>query len=414
MLLTYAIKSAIILVLFYICLVPMLEKETFHRFNRVCILASIVASFAIPFLQLGGYSHSKVAQMIVAELPEIVVGGNAHEAQAAWSWTDIANAIYIIGVAVMLIVTVVQTIRLLARLHRAEHKADGKGNTIVITDNDISPFCFFRYIVMSRDDYEHNSRFILTHEQEHIRLRHSLDLTVLTAATALQWYNPFIWLMGKELKAIHEFEADEAVINKGIDATQYQKFLVVKAVGNRLQPFANNLNRGSLKRRIIMMNRKKSNRWMMLKALFVVPVAAVAVSAFAMGNNIVNNESTAIESMQAKHKARVAQTTKVFETAEVMPEFTGGKSALMSYLAKNLKYPASAAKAKKQGKAVVGFIVDQSGNIKDVKVMKSAGNAELDAEAIRVVKAMPKWTPGTIGGKAVDVKYSLPVQFRLK
>ena len=135
---------------------------------------------------------------------------------------------------------------------------------------------------MSRNDYEQNRTFILTHEQEHIRLHHYADLTTITLANALQWFNPFAWLLAKELKTIHEYEADEAVINKGIDATQYQKFLVVRAVGNRLQPFANNLNRGSLKQRIIMMNRKKSNRWMMLKALLVVPVAAVAVGAFAM------------------------------------------------------------------------------------------------------------------------------------
>ena len=414
MLITYAIKSAIVLALFYICLVPMLEKETFHRFNRLCVLAGIAASFAIPFLRLGSGARPKAVQMIVAELPEIVIGGNIAEAQSAWSFTEIANAIYLIGVAVMLMVVALQTIRLLVRLRHSEQKADGKGNTIVIIDGNVSPFCFFRYIVMSRDDYEHNRPFILTHEQEHIRLRHYADLIILTAATALQWFNPFIWLMGKELKAIHEYEADEAVINKGIDATQYQKFLVVKAVGNRLQPFANNLNRGSLKQRIIMMNRKKSNRWMMLKALFVIPVAAIAVGTFAMESNTTSNKSAIIESVQTKHKARVAKTTKALDKAEVMPKFAGGESALMSYLVKNVKYPAAAAKANKQGKAFVGFVVDKSGSLKDVKIMKSAGNAELDAEAIRVVKAMPKWTPGTVGGKAVDVQYTLPVQFRLK
>lgn len=414
MLITYAIKSAIVLALFYICLMPMLEKETFHRFNRICVLVSIVASLAIPFLQLNYDSRPKVAQMVVAELPEIVVGGNNGMAQSAWSFTEIANAIYLTGVAVMLVVVMVQAVRLLTRLHHNKHIADGKGNTIVIADGNVSPFCFFHYIVMSRDDYEHSRPFILTHEQEHIRLRHFADLIILTVATALQWFNPFIWLMGKELKAIHEYEADEAVINKGIDATQYQKFLVVKAVGNRLQPFANNLNRGSLKQRIIMMNRKKSNRWMMLKALFVIPVAAIAVGTFAMESNTTNNKSAIIESVQTKHKARVAKATKALDKAEVMPKFAGGESALMSYLVENVKYPAAAAKANKQGKAFVGFVVDKSGSLKDVKIMKSAGNAELDAEAIRVVKAMPKWTPGTVDGKAVDVQYTLPIQFKLK
>ena len=290
MLILYAIKSAIILALFYICLVPLLKKETFHRFNRVCILACTVASFVIPFVQISSGSRPNVVQKMIVELPEVIVGSGSAGTQPSWSWADFANAIYITGVALVLIVTTVQTVRLFARLRSAEHKSDGKGNTIAIINGGVSPFCFFHYIVMSRDDYEHSRTFILTHEQEHIRLHHYADLIVLTLATALQWFNPLAWLMAKELKAIHEFEADEAVINKGIDATQYQKFLVLKAVGNRLQPFANNLNRGSLKRRIIMMNQKKSNRWMMLKALFIVPVAALAVDAFAMEGNAANNE----------------------------------------------------------------------------------------------------------------------------
>ena len=266
---------------------------------------------------------------------------------------------------------------------------------------------------MSRNDYEQNRTFILTHEQEHIRLHHYADLTIITLATAMQWFNPFAWLLAKELKAIHEYEADEAVINKGIDATQYQKFLVVRAVGNRLQPFANNLNRGSLKQRIIMMNRKKSNRWMMLKALLVVPVAAVAVGAFAMESNTENNESAPIVSVQTV-KTKATKTVEATDKPEVMPEFAGGKTALITYLGENVKYPAAAAKAKKQGTAVVGFVVANDGSVKDVKIMKSAGNVELNAEATRVVKAMPKWIPGTVGGKAVDVKYYMPIHFKLK
>ena len=134
---------------------------------------------------------------------------------------------------------------------------------------------------MSVEDYENHRRNILTHEQEHIRMYHSYDLLLLQVVKVLQWFNPFVWLLENDLKALHEYQADEAVINQGIDAKQYQQLLVVKAVGNRLQPFANNLRRGSLKKRIIMMYQKKSNRWMMLKALFVLPVTCFAIYAFA-------------------------------------------------------------------------------------------------------------------------------------
>ena len=213
---------------------------------------------------------------------------------------------------------------LMLRLRRCEHITDNKGNVIVLTDYATSPFCLFHYIVMSHDDYANNRCFVLTHEQEHIRLRHYIDLIILQFATIIQWFNPFVWLIGKNLKAIHEFEVDEAVLNKGIDATQYQKFLVVKAVGNRLQPFANNLNKESLKRRIIMMNQKRSNRWMMLKALLVIPVATLAVSVFANGTN-------ASETPKEPHPQKTTQT-KIHDAVEEMPEFNGGQLAMMEFL----------------------------------------------------------------------------------
>ena len=134
---------------------------------------------------------------------------------------------------------------------------------------------------MSVGDYELHRQSILTHEQEHIRLGHTYDLLLLEAMRIFQWFNPFIWLLGHDLRAIHEYEADEAVINQGIDAKQYQQLLVLKAMGNRLQPFANTIGRGSLKQRIIMMYQKKSNRWKMLKALFVIPTMGFALYAFA-------------------------------------------------------------------------------------------------------------------------------------
>ena len=265
----------------YVCIMPLLEKETFHRLNRIIILGCLILSFAVPLIHITSGTNPTVAMVRQAvQLPEIMIDGNGSK-QPTWNLADIIIGIYTIGVVAIFTMIVVQTASLIQRLRKCEHIADNSGNTIVLTDYAISPFCFFHYIVMSRDDYANNRGFILTHEQEHIRLHHYIDLVVLQVATIIQWFNPFVWLIGKNLKAIHEFEVDEAVLNKGIDATQYQQFLVIKAVGNRLQPFANNLNKESLKRRIIMMNQKKSNRWMMLKALFVIPVATLAVSVFA-------------------------------------------------------------------------------------------------------------------------------------
>ena len=417
MILHYIIKTALVLAMLYVCIMPLLEKETFHQLNRIIILGCLILSFAVPLIHITSGTNPTVAMVRQAvQLPEIMIDGNGSK-QPTWNLTDIIIGIYTIGVVAIFFITVVQTASLIQRLRKCEHIADNSGNTIVLTDYAISPFCFFHYIVMSRDDYANNRDFILTHEQEHIRLRHYIDLVVLQVATIIQWFNPFVWLIGKNLKTIHEFEVDEAVLNKGIDATQYQQFLVIKAVGNRLQPFANNLNKESLKRRIIMMNQKKSNRWMMLKALFVIPVATLAVSVFAnttdmrsmakAANTTANSIST--NNMQTKQSDK-----KIYKVVEEMPKFKGGDAKLMEFLMMNMKYPESAIKAKQQGRAVVGFVVGKDGTVSDVYIERSTRYDVLDNEAMRVVKSMPAWEPGKQNGKPVDVKYFVPITFRQK
>lgn len=177
---------------------------------------------------------------------------------------SLVTLLYIGGAGVVILALLVQNCRLLCCLKKGYRMSDARGNTIILLRGKVSPFCFFRIIVMSVEDYEQNRNFILTHEQEHIRLLHYLDLVVLAATCVVQWFNPFVWLLGKHLKSIHEYEADEAVINRGVDAKQYQKFLVAKVVGERMQLLANNLRQGSLKSRIVMMNQKESSRWKLL------------------------------------------------------------------------------------------------------------------------------------------------------
>ena len=417
MILPYIIKSAMALALLYACIIPLLEKETFHRLNRILILGCLIMSFAIPLVHFTGGTNPTVDMVRQAVLlPEVLINGNASE-QSVWSWADIMTCIYIIGVVAIFTMTVVQTVRLTRQLRQCEHITDNRGNTVVLTDCATSPFCLFHYIVMSRDDYANNRSYILTHEQEHIRLGHSIDLVVLQVATIIQWFNPFVWLIGKNLKAIHEFEVDEAVLNKGIDATQYQKFLVIKAVGNRLQPFANNLNKESLKRRIIMMNQKRSNRWMMLKALFVIPVATLAVSVFANTSdmsNMANAVSTTANTLSTTNMQTKQSDKKIFRVVEEMPKFKGGDAKLMEFLMMNMKYPESAIKAKQQGRAIVGFVVGKDGTVSDVYIEKSTGYDVLDNEAMRVVKSMPAWEPGKQKGKPVNVKYFVPITFSQK
>ena len=193
----------------------------------------------------------------------------------------LVGPLYIIGICITLACFIRRSVLLIRSFQGGLRLRDSQGNTIVVKGGEFPPFSFMHWIAISVSDYEQHRRSILTHEQAHARLGHSWDVLLLEGLQVVQWFNPFAWLLARELKAIHEYEADEAVICQGIDAKQYQQLLVIKAVGNRLQLFANTLNRGSLKQRINMMQQQKSNRWRMLRAAFAVPVAALAVMAFA-------------------------------------------------------------------------------------------------------------------------------------
>ena len=306
-------------------------------------------------------------------------------------------------------------------------------------------------VVMSRGDYENNSRMIVSHELAHIRHHHWVDLLIARAVVCLQWYNPAAWLLLSELRDVHEYEADARVIEEGFDIKDYQYLLVEKAAGVRFQSLANSLNHSKLKKRIAMMYNQKSSFRQRLRALALVPALAAALglaqipaiasmigkansvlvfypvqaeSAAAAGT-VADSESVSSSSVTASAFAsdgKVTQKTssgqaddapeKSVVAPEVRPEFPGGIRAMMQFLASNIHYPENALKNNVQGRVVLRFTVFADGSIGDVKVIKSV-SPELDQEAVRVVKSMPRWTPGTVDGKPVNCGYALPVSFAI-
>ena len=280
----FIIKSAITLALLYSCFFLFLSKETFHRFNRIMLVSIMFVSLITPLFHITTDNPSLISeefhmvQTLIEETPATVLApaeGNIP------TWMDLLTWIYLVGVAIMTIITIAQIISLVRFMSGGLRHTDSQGNTVILHNCEFPPFSIFRYIVMSVKDYEQHSQYILSHEQEHIRLGHTYDILLLQVVKIIQWFNLFIWFVGRDLKSVHEYEADQAVINQGIDAKSYQQILVTKVVGNRLQPFTNNLNHGSLKKRITMMYKKKSNRWLMLKSLCAIPAMALAINAFA-------------------------------------------------------------------------------------------------------------------------------------
>ena len=434
--LVYILKSAACLAVFYLFYKLLMSRDTFHRFNRFALLGLLVLSSLLPLVEVSVNRPAPVHEtMLTLEqlllLADVQAEGEIVSQPTTALWVRVALLVYLAGIVFFAVRNLWSLGRLgvLLRRGRLERLADwlpGRVENVrlVVHNRDIAPFSWMRYIVLSRKDLEENGREILIHELAHIRNHHSWDLLLADLCIFVQWFNPAAWLLKQELQTIHEYEADDTVLREGVDAKKYQMLLIKKAVGTRLYSMANSFNHSSLKKRITMMLKEKSNPWARVKYLYVLPLAALAVSAFARPEvSAVADElsSAKVNDLVASMKTNQLETvsfavkdtlTPVFEVVERMPQFPGGVAAQVEYFKKNLRYPAEAKKAGTQGRVVVQFFVNKDGSISNVKVLRGVDPA-LDAEAIRLVNSMPKWKPGMQKGKAVTVKYTVPVLFSL-
>ena len=436
--LIYDAKVAVLIIVFYMFYRLMLSRETFHRVNRVVLLLTAVASFVLPLCVIT--LHKTVRMEAV---PTVSVGDLQMEVAAdagpVW-WQMLLPLIFIIGVVATLGHTLTSILKVWLLIRRSEQHLQPDGTIVCVTGNaEVSPFSWMHYIVMNRSDYEEHNAAILAHERGHIRLRHSWDLLLVDLLTALQWFNPAMWMLRQDLRAIHEYEADGEVLSQGINARQYQYLLISKASGIGGYSIANGISHSTLKNRITMMLHKKSERRSLLKLLALIPIVGLALALNA--RTVTDYVYDEPQKQQPVKKGKKAGTIKVngqeikvveqgdivtmegevdqdqakeeaFDVVEEMPEFPGGPKALMDYLMTNVKYPKTAFDANIQGRVIAQFVVDKEGTVRDAHVVKSVDPA-LDAEALRVINNMPKWRPGRQNGKVVNVKYTIPVSFSL-
>ena len=435
-------------------------------------------------------------------------------------WKIVLPTLFIIGMVATLGHTLLSLFRIIRMIRHSEQHPQDDGTTICVSANaKVAPFSWMHYIVMNRMDYEARDEAILTHERGHIRLHHSWDLILVDTLTSLQWFNPAMWMLRSDLRAIHEYEADAVVLSQGINARQYQYLLITKAASIGGYSLANGISHSILKNRINMMLHTQSPRQRYLKLLALLPIVAVALAVNAetvtdvvytnseapseerLSNEIlataesqpaeseavvaddnekfiakgivydysedkptpivgaivqvvgtkrgtvtdkdgrfrievskgeklqvayVGFESTILGVSKAfsddgkdyivglmKEDANPADPNKAFDVVEEMPQFPGGPSKLFEFLAQNVNYPTEAEKANIQGRVIATFVVEKDGSISNAKVVKSI-DPLLDAEALRVINAMPHWTPGKQGGKEVRVKYTVPISFHLQ
>ena len=472
-LLLYTIKSAFVLGILYVPYTLLLKKEDFFRFNRLTLLGILVLSLGLPLCNIPALSadnqpvvHAAQLQMIEIGIPIMQMAdetdGPSHTSSP--TWFQVASLIFLLGMMTVLCLRLIQMGKMGSEIRKGSlwHSVED-GVDIHCHAGAVAPYSWLHHIVISLEDYEKNGHEIILHEKGHIHNLHSFDILLLTLVEMLQWWNPLVYMLGMSLRDVHEYEADDYVLHQGVSLRDYQNLLIRKAVGASSYTFANNFNHSLTKKRITMMCKKKSNPWMRSKALYAVPMVAIALSAFATPafvnpiekdmesggtsslteGKVTNNFPIGQTDQQKKKGTAKMKGDKVLDTCDKLPEFEGGQEQLMKLLQANVRYPETAQSMGVQGRIVVEFIVEKDGSVSDVKVCKKditpslesatvityadeedkpkpteeelrKATKALEEETIRVARLTSgKWTPGEQDGQKVRVKFSLPLTFRL-
>lgn len=423
----YLLQVNVGLILFYALYKLVCTRDTFFRSRRFILIVSLVLPFILPFIDVREWLESRDRMIMLthfdysAVLPEIVVGSEAAETgNRVFVLSEWIGYLYLAGVVVLLVRLAVQAFSLYRLIVRMPEK-EINGVRIKCLNDPSGPFSFFGWIFMNPAAVKEDEiSEILTHEMAHVKQHHSVDVLLAEMVSICCWMNPFAWLLKREVRLNLEFLADRKVMEAGFATKSYQYHLLGLAY-NHKYGLSNNFNFSHLKQRIIMMNKKKSNAAGHIKyALFVLPAFALLVA----GNISCSQDASQTEDAKEEVVAPVSPEAKeapadstakeeVFMVAEQMPEYPGGMKEMLKFLQENVKYPENAMKNNVQGRVIVQFVVEKDGTPTEFKVLRSV-DPDLDAEALRVMKAMPKWKPGMQKGQVVRVKFTVPVSFKLQ
>ena len=303
--LLYIGKVAILLAVFYLFYRLLMERETFHRLNRTIILLSVLASFILPLCIITTHQVIQVSESAnnVQEAATVQTGAPSY-------WPLLLLAIYMVGVAVKLGHTILCTCKLVRFINSCEIHPQKDGTSIAVSHQDIAPFSWWNTIVVSRRDYEQHNAALLAHEMVHICSYHSLDILLMELVTALQWFNPAVWLIGSELRSVHEYEADATVLGNGTDIHQYLSLLMERANLYGGYSITNHISQKQLKGRFLMMARRHSSPSRVFKVLFLLPVI---IGTLALNARTVIDIEIIRQPSIAKHKVEQPKHQPIIE-----------------------------------------------------------------------------------------------------
>ena len=527
----YFLKINVAIALFYAFYRLFFYKDTFFAWRRTALLCFFAVSAAVPLLDIQQWIVQQEPMAAMADLyAAVVLPELTLTPQPETDWRQlVADGIVVAYwlVAALLALRFLFQLAGIVRLARRCPTQKIDGTTVHLLPRAEGPFSFFRWIFVCPDAHTGDELHeILTHERTHARQWHSIDVLTGELACIICWFNPFAWLMKREIRTNLEYMADEKVLETGHDSRTYQYHLLGLSHHKAAATIYNSFNVLPLKKRITMMNKRRTRAIGRTKYLMFLPLAALLmivsnIEAVARATQKITTEvieavapaetpdvqpqpeniaplpqqeksdkvtykgkivdeagnplgdvkiiidpkyqSMTTSTVNDKGEFRVETSSKadilfeytgkdgktlawmcrttelakmdpdnmviklipvkiikpnvtdadVYEVVENMPEFPdGGMPGLMKYLSANIRYPEAAHKAGTQGRVTVQFVVGKDGSIGNVGILRGVDPA-LDAEAIRVISSMPKWKPGTQKGEPVNVRYTVPVMFRL-
>jgi TonB family protein len=409
-------KAALCLTVLYLIYHLFLSRDTMYRRNRIFILLSFTLSLILPLISIQTRMPNDL-QVFGRDLTGMTVPGADIIQETAgknsiFNWKHYLLIVYLTGIALAGLKLMIELISLLLLI--VKQKRDGQ-NIIKLTNSRTSGFSAFGHIFIDRSLDPYEAEEIIRHEQKHLDRLHFFDILLIEILKVVQWFNPFVYLFDRSLRAVHEFQADEECLSSGIPVHSYQGLVMNQVFRSRIFNPSNSFSNPTLiKKRMIMMTKKRSKALANLKILMVVPVLAVLLIAFSTCTEKITYNDTVIEEVTPTATAAISKSgePEPFVVVEEMPMFPGGDSALLVFLAQNTKYPEAAKVNNIQGRVIIRFCVEETGSVGRITVLRGV-SPELDAEALRVVSTLPSFNPGKQGGKDVPVWYMVPITFAL-
>ena len=415
----YFLKLNISLILLFCFYKLMFSSDTFFSWRRATLIGMYFIAMLIPGFDCSDWvnNHPGMASM-ASDYASIILPAVSvtSEKGAVVDWEIVALAIYCMVVSVLLLRFSWQLVSII-RLRNKCQIGYVNGTEVYLLEGNENPFSFFRWIFLNPE--KHNRREldeIIMHEQAHCRQLHSIDVLFAELFVVFFWINPFVWLLKREVRLNLEYLADSNVLASGKDSKEYQYHLLGLTYRKNVATISNNFNVLPLKKRIKMMNKKKTKGLVKMKYALYIPLVAMllVVSNIEMVarsvTEVKNNIATVKTSVEQQRNKKQQQSGEVYTVTEIMPTF---RENVNLWLSKKVKYPAAAVKKKEEGRVIIKFIISPTGEVQKPQIIRSV-SPSLDKEALRVISSMPKWNPGKQNGKPVAVYYTLPISFKLR